>query len=81
MSKIRNGWKFPLQVRALGEADKGGAYIEPGEIREVSEAQAIEASKTGVLQYIDGPDGYDGKLGVIRNGREVPETEVAAGRV
>lgn len=63
MARLRNPWKFPLQVRALGDADKGGAVIDSGQTLNVSDEVAREASQTGVLQWLDGPDGLDGKTG------------------
>ena len=63
MAQLRNPWKFPIQSRALGDADHGGAYIQPGHTINTSDEIAREASKTGVLQWLDGPDGIDGKIG------------------
>ena len=75
MARLRNPWKFALQSRAIGDAEHGGAYIQPGQTITVSEEAAAEASKTGVLQWLDGPDGLDGKFGP--NG-ERPKTPVPA---
>ena len=66
MPRVRNPWKFPLQVRALGDAEHGGQVIQPGQIITVSEEVAEEACKTGVLQRTIGNTNkwaLDGKLG------------------
>lgn len=62
-SRVRNPYKFPIQSRALGDAEHGGAYIQPGQIMTVSDEAAEEACKTGVLQReLNGRWDFDGKV-------------------
>lgn len=78
MAKVRNPWNFPLYSDPLGRS------LKPGEIVDTDDERAEKASRTGVFQWLEGPDGYDGKVPVYvgegRARKALTEDEVTGKR-